>query len=1078
MPENSKPKHRGRWSVLAALILAAAAAGLGQRLLLSSDRIIALTQKELAQHLNAKVEVQSATFHLWHGITLENPTLRDPARAHAPPIIKAKRVIIRPRLLPLLRGRIIPRSATIEAPVLRLSRNARGEWNVGSLPKGPLPRFRPLPAIHVTRGRLEFEDHYRHVPPIRMTIAHIRVTADPEPGVPDGVRLSASLDQEDLPRKHLDRCQARALFHLDRPEGEITLGVNGLKVSRELRPWLPHGLRGQWDALMPSAGTLDAKAEIALHATGDPRWTLQAALELHKLKLKPQRLPWPITDAEIRAALKQNICSIERLDAQVGPARVKGSGELRWRSGLLTMDVTLRTRALWLDPTLGRVLPSTAAAAWKWLRPQGQVAATARVTGPLWPKPHPAVDLELALDHVDLRPENLPLKVSRLTGRIRYRKQRIGLGRLRGKLNRGDLCVRDTVFDLRRTKPASLHLEVRGVEINEDLKQNIPERWLRLAPAPVRRWWPELRLGGALDAVCELRRSAGQSVPALKATLTLRNGRISHPKAPHAIRDLRGDIRIERAPAGPVVIRPQGLSGRAGPIDLKIREGNIRFSPEAPQSLVIQLDGVPLNKKVKALLPDHLCYMWDQLRPSGPGTLNISGKLEKEAGPTRPFAPYLTITLEVGGIRHAQWPYPLRNVSGRLNLHDRQIRTAELHGSNGAARIALTVEPHTHRGRPGMKIQLAGKGVPLDQQLRKALPTRFHPAWDTFKPTGVIDFFLTRSMPIHRSAKDAGGATAEHAYSFSASAALKDVALDAAVKVRDVRGVAAIQSAPSHGSGRGRLSGRLKLERAHVNQLRLSDLSLNFRSEDGVLHIENLTADCYDGTLTGRAKMDQAPRKGSLTYEGQVALKEADFHKLVLDSSLKIETPGRRMNASAEFTGMPHKTGSFTSQGRIHIEGPDVGKLPGLRKLAERFDRAQIRMPSFTTIGLSYRMGDKTIHAHKLELTGKTLSLSGPGRMDADRALRFRLTPKLTGLGAQNPKLKLMTVLLSNSDVAMEFGQSLHGPIWRLDPLIALSRLARDVAKAVLCEEGRKFVKQHRKPKRPPRRKAPAPDRL
>ncbi len=97
----------------------------------------------------------------------------------------------------------------------------------------------------------------------------------------------------------------------------------------------------------------------------------------------------------------------------------------------------------------------------------------------------------------------------------------------------------------------------------------------------------------------------------------------------------------------------------------------------------------------------------------------------------------------------------MTNLTGRLELHPEHWVFKNMKGRNGQASISGSgkveqVGPVAANGEAPLKVdlQLSAEHLPLDDQLRKALPTAWQKSWATLDPTGSCDVTATiRTAP-------------------------------------------------------------------------------------------------------------------------------------------------------------------------------------------------------------------------------------------------------------------------------------------------------------------------------------------
>lgn len=136
--------------VLAAVAVVALLAGVGVLLLSRYVQSAGFRRAVLAaahDTLGADVTIGDLRVSLLRGATLERVTVLNPP-GFAGDLLSTDALVMRYRLLPLLRRRLVMEQVSLERPVLRLARDDRGQWNyekLGVRPGPPAARPSPRP---------------------------------------------------------------------------------------------------------------------------------------------------------------------------------------------------------------------------------------------------------------------------------------------------------------------------------------------------------------------------------------------------------------------------------------------------------------------------------------------------------------------------------------------------------------------------------------------------------------------------------------------------------------------------------------------------------------------------------------------------------------------------------------------------------------------------------------------------------------------------------------------------------------------------------------------------------------------
>ncbi|MFO0913510.1 MAG: AsmA-like C-terminal region-containing protein [Pirellulales bacterium] len=120
------------------------------------------------------------------------------------------------------------------------------------------------------------------------------------------------------------------------------------------------------------------------------------------------------------------------------------------------------------------------------------------------------------------------------------------------------------------------------------------------------------------------------------------------------------------------------------------------------------------------------------------GQVQVAATMERKQPGGTPGDLSLNLFLRDGWISFDQFPYPLQNVSGRIVLADGQWTFQSLEGRNGSC-----VVQGVGTCRPGAfgetALYFSASDVPLENELRDALPGSARKMWNDMAPRGSID---------------------------------------------------------------------------------------------------------------------------------------------------------------------------------------------------------------------------------------------------------------------------------------------------------------------------------------------------
>ncbi|HTU25485.1 MAG TPA: AsmA-like C-terminal region-containing protein [Pirellulales bacterium] len=176
-------------------------------------------------------------------------------------------------------------------------------------------------------------------------------------------------------------------------------------------------------------------------------------------------------------------------------------------------------------------------------------------------------------------------------------------------------------------------------------------------------------------------------------------------------------------------------------------------------------DNIPLDEKLLAALNDINRPVLRSLNPQG--SFNFFMRSWRD-DPTRPeLHQHLRVSVNRCAINYEHFPYPLSNICGTLEMTDGQWTVGhsdsggqELRGTNDTGFVTCNGSFGPAAGGKRLHLVFTGENVPLEEELRDALPPNMGRLWNSLKPRGAADLNVeltyesqTRRMNVRLRAK-------------------------------------------------------------------------------------------------------------------------------------------------------------------------------------------------------------------------------------------------------------------------------------------------------------------------------------
>ncbi len=156
---------------------------------------------------------------------------------------------------------------------------------------------------------------------------------------------------------------------------------------------------------------------------------------------------------------------------------------------------------------------------------------------------------------------------------------------------------------------------------------------------------------------------------------------------------------------------------------------------------------ITIDDKLLQALPPELQKFTESFHPTG--RFDVRAHIRQEPG--RAFRNEFHIRVHDTAIKWDAFPYPLEKVSGFLDIYPEHWEFHDFQGTHNGGHVLLNGKsiPRSDGKDAGVSLEITGRNVPLDDELRDALRpmNELYKAWETFKPTGKLSFTASVERP-------------------------------------------------------------------------------------------------------------------------------------------------------------------------------------------------------------------------------------------------------------------------------------------------------------------------------------------
>ena len=266
-----------------------------------------------------------------------------------------------------------------------------------------------------------------------------------------------------------------------------------------------------------------------------------------------------------------------------------------------------------------------------------------------------------------------------------------------------------------------IDLEAASVRLDRRLADSLPDS--------LRQVWYKFLPEGDVDATAKLVLQNGKWKP--DATVNCRNVSFSYFKFPYRLEQTKGTLRLV---GNTVSLR---MMAAAGSQPIRLTGEFLNPGPQFSGWFEAQGDGVPLDDKLVTALPDKPREVVRSLHPQGSMNL-ILARIWRDAGETRVHK-QVTLAFNRCSISYDKFPYPIANIRGTAQMTDDEWTFRDLVGTNDTGLV--TCEGFLRPAAQGSELALhfTGERVPLEEELRTALPSNMQRLWRSLEPRGEVN---------------------------------------------------------------------------------------------------------------------------------------------------------------------------------------------------------------------------------------------------------------------------------------------------------------------------------------------------
>ena len=231
-----------------------------------------------------------------------------------------------------------------------------------------------------------------------------------------------------------------------------------------------------------------------------------------------------------------------------------------------------------------------------------------------------------------------------------------------------------------------------------------------------------------LDASGNLNRL---SESALSGEVYCRDVAFCYFKFPYTIEHLAGRIDFTQNS-----VTLNNLKGRHGDVELCFNGSSRDFGPDCKYEIDITSDNIALDNDLYSVLDTKQKESWSAFSPSGFAAIDYRLSRRSQMDAERK----LNVELRGAEAVYRRFPYPLKNLTGRLFFEHDNVIFSDVVSQAGDCKITINGEVVTNADSNSVyNVSVDVKNVPLDSTLEASLPQEQRKWFDQIHPMGLAD---------------------------------------------------------------------------------------------------------------------------------------------------------------------------------------------------------------------------------------------------------------------------------------------------------------------------------------------------
>jgi hypothetical protein len=657
------------------------------------------------------------------------------------------------------------------------------------------------------------------------------------------------------------------------------------------------------------------------------------------------------------------------------------------------MNINVTGEHILSEPAIRLALPKEGKEALRTLDPSGKgdypmfkaniLANVHRDAGPYKPF---TVTLTLDLEDGAGAFEGFSYPLDHVTGRVEIGDGYVNMMHCATK--KGDATVDiDGRLTFGKNKPLTPDITITA--------RNAPiDKTLLAAISPDRREWLEkLGVTGKLDVDGKIFLKPGSSTQPVATTQSSEvevaldmkvHDAASWPRdSTFAVSDLSGKLRLADGR-----ITFTDFKGKRGEATLAA-SGRVLWAEHRPDlSVTASAKNLLLEPALYQLLPKDAQAGWDSVHPEG--TVDVEMQFgddarKRDGSPsptTAPSLPYhLALTPNKLAATLKELPYKLTDLSGTIVVTPEGTTIENVMGKHKGASIAISgtgTNGGPEGAHGGWNLKLIGRDVPVDDDLRKALPASLSALLQSMSLRGKLAFDFQK-LDYRPGAVRADGKAADGDLDLAGTVWFGGASMELGLPVTDAEGLLKFEAGIRSGK-LGGLKGKLEASEMKFAGRPAKDFSTElFKPESqDLMRLDKIQGGLAGGEVAGQVDL-AFPDNAASRFAIGLVLRNADVTQLTGEKDIR-----GQMTASLALEGAWNDPTTRRGRGDVTVAGRDMYHIPLMLGLMQITNLSLPISKPFSEGNARYSVEGQKITFEQIELRASSMIMQGSGSMNFD----------------------------------------------------------------------------------------------